>query len=155
MHDSAAQPLLIRDPNILREMALKKLTLQCGRCKGNEELPSLAAAGGVVEILSVDGRDSPTLSSSNKESGGGKEAISDAVEGEEENSVPNVPPVWDKRLPSSKVVSEKKVAKHLKARKDQLDLEEMFEDDPYKVLEVAKRVHVRLTSITVGDHWSF
>ena len=140
MRDSAAQPLPIRAPNILREMAPKKLTRRCGRRKGNEELPSLAAAGGVVEILSIDGRDSPTLSSSDKESGGGDEAISDAVEGEEENSVPNVQPVREKRLPSSKVVSEKKVAKRSNARKDQLDLEEMFEDDPYKVLEVAKRV---------------
>jgi hypothetical protein len=32
-------------------MVPKKLTRRCGRRKGNEELPSLAAAGGVVEIL--------------------------------------------------------------------------------------------------------
>ena len=100
----------------------------------------MAAAGGVVEVLSIDGRDSPTLSSSIEESGGGDKDTSNAVEGEEENSVPNVQPVREKRLPSSKVVSEKKVAKRSNARKDQLDLEEMFEDDPYKVLEVAKRV---------------
>ncbi|KAL3822934.1 hypothetical protein ACHAXA_011649 [Cyclostephanos tholiformis] len=62
-------------------MAPNKLTRRCERRKGNEELPSLAAAGGAVEILSVDGRDSPALSSSDEESGGGDEAISDLWKG--------------------------------------------------------------------------